>query len=243
MTREQASTALPGTDDVRAVSFDIWLTLVRSNPDFKRARAAAFHEVLGLTGPVDDFAATLREADRRTDRECERTGVDLDVRHRVGAALVAAGRSDVVDAPTVRRLLEAQDALVEAHPPRAMHPGLAEGLAALSARVPLAVTSNTGMIPGVTMRRVLARLGLLDPFVVTTFSDEVGRAKPDPAIFRATVDALGVPASTVLHVGDNPEADVAGATAAGLVPCLVDSPESVHAVVQNLVAARAEGAA
>jgi putative hydrolase of the HAD superfamily len=42
-------------------------------------------------------------------------------------------------------------------------------------------------------------------------SGAVGVAKPDPAIFRIALDALGVPPSgTVLHVGDSLRYDVAG---------------------------------
>ena len=51
----------------------------------------------------------------------------------------------------------------------------------------------------------------------------VGVAKPDPAIFRIALDALGVPADgSVLHVGDSLRYDVAGARAAGLRPVHMD---------------------
>ena len=51
----------------------------------------------------------------------------------------------------------------------------------------------------------------------------VGVAKPDPAIFRIALDALGVRADrSVLHVGDSLRYDVAGALAAGLQPVHMD---------------------
>lgn len=231
---EPTSTAVrPGT--VQAVSFDIWLTLVRSNPDFKGARAAAFHEVLGLGGSLEEFSAALREADRRTDRECEATGRDLGVAARVEATLAVLGAGRCLEEATVRRLLEAQDVLVARFPPLAMHEDLSELVANLAARVPVAVTSNTGMIPGVTMRRVLDRLGFGASLATATFSDEVGIAKPHPGIFRATLDALELPASDVLHVGDNPVADVEGAAAAGLSTALVGDAAPVQDLVATLV--------
>jgi putative hydrolase of the HAD superfamily len=46
---------------------------------------------------------------------------------------------------------------------------------------------------------------------VQAFSDEVGVPKPDAAIFRAALDALGVPPEKALHVGDLRRTDVAGA--------------------------------
>ena len=61
------------------------------------------------------------------------------------------------------------------------------------------------------------------PVGVIVDSAVVGVAKPDPAIFRIALDALGVPASgAVLYVGDSLRYDVAGALAAGLQPVHFD---------------------
>ncbi|MDB5947541.1 MAG: family hydrolase [Ramlibacter sp.] len=43
-----------------------------------------------------------------------------------------------------------------------------------------------------------------------------GRAKPDAAIFHAAAAAAGSPCDGMLHVGDDPVLDIAGALAAGL---------------------------
>lgn len=47
-------------------------------------------------------------------------------------------------------------------------------------------------------------------------SEAVGRKKPDPVIFRAAADAVGVPLEGAWVVGDSPHADIAGAHALGL---------------------------
>jgi len=62
----------------------------------------------------------------------------------------------------------------------------------------------------------IVRIGLhgLLRFCIT--AREVGVAKPHPAIFDAASAAAGVPASQVLHVGDDPQRDVHGARAAGM---------------------------
>jgi putative hydrolase of the HAD superfamily len=80
----------------------------------------------------------------------------------------------------------------------------------------LALVSNTMRTPGVTLRRVLDRFGLLDCFAHTTFSDEVGIRKPDPEIFALTLRAIQVDPAAAVHVGDDPVLDVAGARQAGL---------------------------
>ena len=51
-------------------------------------------------------------------------------------------------------------------------------------------------------------------FVVTPA--EAGAAKPDSAIFELALDAAGAPPDSVVHVGDDPVRDVAGAAALGL---------------------------
>jgi len=74
----------------------------------------------------------------------------------------------------------------------------------------------------VSLRGVLAELGLgglVDDIVV---SAEVAARKPDPAIVRAALRRLRCPAERALMVGDSPETDVAGAQAAGVRAVLVD---------------------
>lgn len=58
----------------------------------------------------------------------------------------------------------------------------------------------------------LEALGLDLPVVT---SAEVGAAKPDPRLFLAALELLGVEAARALHVGDSP-ADEQGALAAGM---------------------------
>jgi putative hydrolase of the HAD superfamily len=67
----------------------------------------------------------------------------------------------------------------------------------------------------------LAETGLAELVDGAVASAEVGSAKPDGAIFRAALALAGVAAAAAWHVGDTPEADVAGARAAGLRPILI----------------------
>lgn len=86
------------------------------------------------------------------------------------------------------------------------------------AGVKLGVISDTGFSPGRVLRGFLARAGLLHRFerAALTFSDEVGVPKPDPRIFRAALDGLGVEPKLAVHVGDLRATDVAGARAVGM---------------------------
>jgi putative hydrolase of the HAD superfamily len=53
-------------------------------------------------------------------------------------------------------------------------------------------------------------------------SAELGHAKPEGAIFAHALQLAGAAPAQALHAGDSPEADVAGALAAGLRAVLVD---------------------
>ena len=62
----------------------------------------------------------------------------------------------------------------------------------------------------------LHRIGLHEHFRFSISAGEVGVAKPDADIFRHACARLGIAAQHVLHVGDDPFADVLGAHAAGM---------------------------
>lgn len=69
---------------------------------------------------------------------------------------------------------------------------------------------------------LLRSLRLLPYFDTVVSSAVVGYRKPHPVIFDLACEQLGVCASCVVHVGDRPEADGEGATAAGVRPVIVD---------------------
>ncbi|HEY7481923.1 MAG TPA: HAD-IA family hydrolase [Gemmatimonadales bacterium] len=93
-----------------------------------------------------------------------------------------------------------------------------------SAGLRLGVVSNADG----RVEEALVAAGLRDCFDVVLDSALAGVEKPDPAIFRAALDALGVTAAEALYVGDLYEVDVVGARAAGMeaVLLLADAPEA-----------------
>jgi FMN hydrolase / 5-amino-6-(5-phospho-D-ribitylamino)uracil phosphatase len=62
----------------------------------------------------------------------------------------------------------------------------------------------------------LAAIGIDRYFERSICARDAGALKPDARIFERLVDAAGVAPAEILHVGDDPEADVGGATSAGL---------------------------
>ena len=62
----------------------------------------------------------------------------------------------------------------------------------------------------------LRRCGIADLFAGHVTARAAGAAKPDARIFAQLAAAAGVEAAQVLHIGDDPLADVVGATQAGM---------------------------
>jgi putative hydrolase of the HAD superfamily len=84
----------------------------------------------------------------------------------------------------------------------------------LGAALPLAVITNGNSD--------LQRIGIATRFATVVSARGFGTAKPEAAIFRHTAQSLGIPAAALLHVGDDPELDVAGAARAGLRTCWIN---------------------
>jgi putative hydrolase of the HAD superfamily len=99
------------------------------------------------------------------------------------------------------------------------YPEVAEALGALrGVGLRLVVVSNWD----VSLHEALAQTGLTPLLDGAISSAEVGAAKPAPAIFeRALALAGGIRPAAAVHVGDDVDADIAGARAAGIVPVLV----------------------
>ena len=62
----------------------------------------------------------------------------------------------------------------------------------------------------------LTRCGIGSWFEGHVTARSAGAAKPDAKIFSALAEAAGVDASQIVHIGDDPLADVVGATRAGM---------------------------
>lgn len=121
-------------------------------------------------------------------------------------------------------------------------PGSVEALRALhQAGIPMAVVSNADgtvaellQVAGVCQ----AGPGPLVPVTAIVDSGAVGVAKPDPAIFRPALDALGTEPGRTLHVGDSVHYDIGGATAAGMPAVHLDPsglcPGTDHPHIRSL---------
>jgi len=138
---------------------------------------------------------------------------------RAAVYLEALFRSSGVPAG---RMPEVRDCLGQLHSERhlwcSVHERTHESLSRLrAAGLRLGIVSNSDG----RVEQALAASGLRAYFDVVIDSSLVGVEKPDPAIFRAALDALGIGPEEALYVGDLYEVDVVGARAAGIEAVLL----------------------
>jgi 2-haloalkanoic acid dehalogenase type II len=92
-------------------------------------------------------------------------------------------------------------------------------LAFLARRFPVVALSNGNAD--------VSRVGLSEFFAAGLSAQEFGVGKPDPRIFHAAAQAVGMTPEQVLHVGDDAALDVLGGLGAGMQTVWVNRDEQV----------------
>jgi putative hydrolase of the HAD superfamily len=195
---------------LRAVLFDAGNTLLFLDHD---RMAAAVGATLGVPLDPERLAGAAGHAARAAERA---RGMDRD-RARVYLEALFTGAGVPAD-----RMTEVSDCLQRLHREHHLWCRLAAGTREALDRLRagglrLGVVSNSDG----RVEEALIAAGLRDCFDVVLDSALVGVEKPDPAIFRAALDALGVAPEETLYVGDLYDVDVVGARAAGMEAVLL----------------------
>lgn len=201
---------------IRVVSFDIWRTLIRANPDYVALRSSLIGQHLGFEGELETLVKAVNAASSQLDKQTDSNGIHYGFVSRIERAAQSLG----LQVPGQNALDELQAKVIAAHLthlPVLTEPDLPETFRRhVAVGRSLAVISNTGMTEGHTLRQILDRLGLLRFISYQLYSDEIGAAKPAPEVFGTLAELSGTPVGQILHVGDNFAADYQGALAAGL---------------------------
>lgn len=202
---------------IRAVTLDLWGTLISDNHSVEERRALRSEIIsrhLGEACPLtheqsaDIQTATwswfqeIYEADWRTPTPAEILAHILDL---LGKRL-DRGAFEALAA-------EFQEVSLR-FPPDPLT-GAVDAVRDLAARVPLAIISDTGFTPGSVIRKIFTEIGL-GPFGAMTFSDEQERSKPHRSAFLRTLGELDVEPAEALHIGDTERTDIVGARSVGM---------------------------
>ena len=206
---------------IRAISLDFYNTIVRFEPRREQIQAGACAE-FGIRIEADAILRAYPFADQFLSEENGKLPLSRrppeDVRQLWGRyeMLLLARAGVTVDLDTATRIFER---VWETRQGFALFPDVVQALQALTAS-----GCSIGVITNFEggLAQTLIDLGIADYMSFAVTSEEVGVAKPNGPIFAEAIKRAGVSADEMLHVGDQPYADVQGAAAANIRPILLD---------------------
>jgi putative hydrolase of the HAD superfamily len=223
---------------LRAITFDLWETLIHEKPGDEPARRdlrlRSIAGVLRRHG-LDPGPTALESAHHAVWLRMEdfwRAGRDLSTLDQTRIFLEFALAAPLGGRLTEEALREAADRYADPllHFPPRRADGAPEALADARRRgLAVGLICNTGRTPGRVLREILARLDLRDAIDAFYFSDELLLCKPDPGIFRRALAGFGVRPDEAIHVGDRIDLDLAGARAAGIAAVHLRAPGALEA--------------
>lgn len=209
---------------IAAVTFDLWDTLIQENPggsarvaDIRVDRIGSILSSKGLAHTKDEMLAAHEKTGQFLQLVWSKRR-DMAVRDQVLFMLSSiddrlTGKLSEHDLNEVERAYT--DSLLD-NPPRLL-PGARDALEDVRSKgYRLGLISNTGRTPGSTLRVLMDRMGILKQFEATTFSNEIKIRKPAEGAFKITLERLRAVPKAAVHIGDDPESDVAGAKMAGM---------------------------
>ena len=224
--RRKTTAAATGVRMIKAVSFDLWDTIVHDDSDepkrvalgLRSKKAERRHlvwQALNRYGAIDPAAVTLAYdvADAAFNAVWHDRHITWTIGERLRVLLKGLGRAlpDPEFAELVRRHEEME---IEVRPD--LVPGVAEALAALHGRYRTCVVSDAIVSPARCLRRLIDGHGLTPYFDGYAFSDEVGYSKPHRAMFESAARQMGVGLTEIVHIGDRDHNDVKGPQALGM---------------------------
>jgi len=223
-------------------SFDLWLTLIKSNPAFKTERARYFYANFNSAKKsFEEVCMVFRKVDLMVNAINEKTGKNIDAEemYLMVISIINNYSTDFGDID-VDELYKEMDELVLKYLPEVYCPDSINVLRLIkeSGSSTISLLSNTGFIKGKTLRKILNTLELDQFLDFQLYSDEVRLSKPNGQFFQLMLDTIDrnkhieLNLQDIIHIGDNPLADVKGAEKIGISSLLINSN---HLTISHLL--------
>jgi len=208
---------LPKFYQYKHISFDLWMTLIKSDPEFKPKRNLLFKDFFSINKPIEEVALAIRKFDVLTNSVNEKVGRNFDT-FEIYYLILDALSVDIekISAVHLQEYYNLTETLLLQHKPLLLDDSIPETLKQLFQNgQTINILSNTAFIKGSSLREVIAHYGLDAYFAFQKYSDETGFSKPGMEMYQCAYDAIltigNIKKSDVLHVGDNMISDYDGA--------------------------------
>ncbi|NRT16997.1 putative hydrolase of the HAD superfamily [Flavobacterium sp. 28A] len=209
------------------LSFDLWLTLIKSNPEFKSKRNKLFKDYFEIEDSIEKVNEVVRYYDVLCNSINEKTGLNFNTFEIYYLILNSLNvKIEVIDAIKLEAFYTETELLFMQYKPNLIDPNIGLLFKEVTEKgKTINILSNTGFIKGFTLRKLLTHYDLNDYFSFQLYSDETGISKPNQDMFKLVYDQVCekefVEKKRVLHVGDNPIADRDGALKFGFSALLI----------------------
>jgi putative hydrolase of the HAD superfamily len=197
-------------------SFDLWLTLIKSHPEFKAKRVELFSSFFDVKKPIDEVAKVVKYYDDLCNSINEVIGGSVDT-FEIYLLILNALEVDIkqLNKDQLNQFYQKSEDLFLEYKPIVIFENLHQFFGEIKNQgKTINILSNTGFIKGKTMRKFLISENLDQYIDFHIYSDEMNCSKPDPKIFQEVKNLLpnqDLDVKQVLHIGDNPVADYKGA--------------------------------
>ncbi|MXN92474.1 HAD-IA family hydrolase [Flavobacterium sp. Sd200] len=214
---KNAADWIPEFDKYRHISFDLWLTLIKSHPEFKPKRNQLYKDYFKIDKPIEEVASVIRKFDLLTNSINEKVGRNFDTFEIF--YLILDGLSVNISNYGQKELQEfynLNDEILMQYKPVLLHDTIPAFLKEIYDNgKSLNILSNTAFIKGNSLRNIISHYGLDEYFAFQLYSDETGYSKPAPEMYGYAYNEIQkintIAKNEVLHVGDNRLSDYYGA--------------------------------
>lgn len=206
------------------MSFDLWLTLIKSNPLFKRKRAELIADKYNPNGfSISSVFNIIQDIDRKSDRYNEMTGKKLATEFMYSSIVKKLGfKEDCLNHDLLIEIKQNINELFFQNQPFIFNDNIIKMLGLLVEEgYSLNISSNTGFIEGLYLMKLFKLIEIDHFFNFAVFSDEIHASKPSSVFFENVFQRIEGKKNEVIHVGDNYIADYNGARDFGFRAILI----------------------
>jgi putative hydrolase of the HAD superfamily len=209
-------------------SFDLWLTLIKSNPEFKKKRNLLFKDFFEVENSIEKVTEVVRYYDLLCNNINEKTGFNIDTFEIYYFILNALNVNiNDVEIDKLSQFYKETELLFMRFKPDLIYPEIQLLLKEIvEQEKTISILSNTGFIKGASLRKLLSYYDLENYFLFQIYSDETGFSKPNKKMFQLVHNEIkklkSIDKKEVIHIGDNKIADYDGAIKFGFEALLIN---------------------
>ncbi|SHK93627.1 HAD family hydrolase [Chryseobacterium polytrichastri] len=196
-------------------SFDLWLTLIKSHPEFKAKRVELFSSFFNIDKPIDEVAKFVKYYDDLCNTINEVSGGNIDT-FEIYLLILGSLNADLkqINKDQLNQFYAKSETLFLEYKPVIIFENIHQFFDEIKNQgKTINILSNTGFIKGKTMRKFLINENLDQYIDFHIYSDELNISKPNPLVFQEVKNRANqeLEMNQILHIGDNPIADYKGA--------------------------------